>query len=583
MPDTSREHVFELGLVMAGAISAGAYTAGVVDFLLEALDRWQTAKAKMDQGGPPVLRHGARLSVLAGASAGGMTAAALTAALSGTIRPVNTLRLDGPAPAGNPLYDCWVESIGIEDFLGTSDLGSRRVESLLNCAKLDQIASTHMLPQPGPAPDRPYVADDLHVFVTLANLRGTPYKIPFKGEGGYGHPMNLHKDYAHFVYCKKPSNNYSNDMGDFPQYLDPAAPGAIEWDFFKTAALATGAFPLALAPRKLDRYLAEYRQRKWLIPDSVALDPATGNLKIEASEQAIDLDAALLAQAGTQWRKTLNVDGGTFDNEPLELGRRQLAGKELVNPRAASKACRAVVLVDPFPQSADDPVQAADKPDVLTLAVKILGAMKSNARFKPDELVLAQAPDCYSRFIIGPTREGKASRTETDIACGALGGFSGFFSNKFRRHDFQLGRRNCQRFLSHHFIIPLKDADNNHLFDLDKDKLEQFAVTRQDDQGKAAQYVPIIPLMSEIDPDKGHEEKALPWSDIILASDALEALRRPIVERVKAVAGIYLGQYIGNALSRMLAGWLLGNKYDEVADWLLGKVRADFTQNGLMR
>ena len=27
---------FELGLVMAGAISAGAYTAGVVDFLLQA-------------------------------------------------------------------------------------------------------------------------------------------------------------------------------------------------------------------------------------------------------------------------------------------------------------------------------------------------------------------------------------------------------------------------------------------------------------------------------------------------------------------------------------------------------------------
>ena len=31
--------VFEIGLVLAGAVSAGAYTAGVIDFLLEALGR----------------------------------------------------------------------------------------------------------------------------------------------------------------------------------------------------------------------------------------------------------------------------------------------------------------------------------------------------------------------------------------------------------------------------------------------------------------------------------------------------------------------------------------------------------------
>ena len=36
---------FEIGLVMAGAISAGAYTAGVIDFLVQALDEWENAKA----------------------------------------------------------------------------------------------------------------------------------------------------------------------------------------------------------------------------------------------------------------------------------------------------------------------------------------------------------------------------------------------------------------------------------------------------------------------------------------------------------------------------------------------------------
>jgi hypothetical protein len=35
---------FHLGLTMAGAVSAGCYTAGVMDYLFEALDLWERAK-----------------------------------------------------------------------------------------------------------------------------------------------------------------------------------------------------------------------------------------------------------------------------------------------------------------------------------------------------------------------------------------------------------------------------------------------------------------------------------------------------------------------------------------------------------
>lgn len=37
---------FELGLCMAGAVSAGAYTAGVLDLLIEALDAFEAEKAR---------------------------------------------------------------------------------------------------------------------------------------------------------------------------------------------------------------------------------------------------------------------------------------------------------------------------------------------------------------------------------------------------------------------------------------------------------------------------------------------------------------------------------------------------------
>ena len=68
---------FKIGISMAGAISAGAYTAGVLDFLTEALDEWQKAKAR----GELVPPHDVSIEVISGASAGGMCAAISTVML----------------------------------------------------------------------------------------------------------------------------------------------------------------------------------------------------------------------------------------------------------------------------------------------------------------------------------------------------------------------------------------------------------------------------------------------------------------------------------------------------------------------
>ena len=40
----SQSNTFHLGLTMAGAVSAGAYTAGFMDYILEALSEWEKAK-----------------------------------------------------------------------------------------------------------------------------------------------------------------------------------------------------------------------------------------------------------------------------------------------------------------------------------------------------------------------------------------------------------------------------------------------------------------------------------------------------------------------------------------------------------
>ena len=59
------EKTFHLGLCMAGSVSAGAYTAGVMDYLFEALNNWY---AKKDKGDPGIPDHDVLIDVFGGSS-----------------------------------------------------------------------------------------------------------------------------------------------------------------------------------------------------------------------------------------------------------------------------------------------------------------------------------------------------------------------------------------------------------------------------------------------------------------------------------------------------------------------------------
>jgi hypothetical protein len=102
----------------------------------------------------------------------------------------------------------------------------------------------------------------------------------------------------------------------------------------------------------------------------------------------------------------------------------------------------------------------------LHLAIfKLLDAYTQQARFAADDIELANREDVYSRFMVAPKRPTpplkQATYPEADgkwLASGALGGFGGFLHRKFRRHDFLLGRRNCQQFLVQHFTLPAENG-----------------------------------------------------------------------------------------------------------------------------
>lgn len=498
---------FELGLCMAGAVSAGAYTAGVLDLLIEALDAFEAERMRRRGSGEATL-HAVRLRVLGGASAGGMCAALGAMFLDAAFDPVAP-GADEAVRRANPLYDAWVRRIDIRALLGTRDLGGGTLRSVLDCTVLDEIveelvdrrATTAHRP-------RPWLAERLEVLLTLANLRGVPYALRFGGPG-FSHFMWHHADHVRFAVPRAgtaPGTARPDEI-----LLDRFRPrGDPLRELFKAATLGTGAFPLALRPRTVRRPREDYEFRALLHPRSALAEASRRTEPLEppppwAGECRPDWET----EAGREYAM-LCVDGGAMDNEPLELVRRALAGWNGTNPRSGDLANRATILIDPFPNK-DDP-GPADEVGLAGTVLPLFDALVRNARFKAEDLALAASPDTYSRFLIAPSRGGSWSAPGA-IASGYLGGFMGFFAEPYRHHDFMLGRRNARSFLRRHLVLPR----TNPLFGRKQDPplwsdadIERWGVARV--PGGPRDHLPVVPLCGRL------------WADDAAAEDRIEPL-----------------------------------------------------------
>src|SRR6478735_8764453 len=154
-----------LGICMAGAVSAGAYTAGVIDYLIETLERWQQQKDKINkkkEAGTPLTAeealvplHDVIIEVFSGASAGGMTAAVAGYSFNdgsylnrrnGELIPGN-YGLPNDTDAPSKLYNAWInmvddaQSTTFTKLMDTVDVVSLNdMKSVLNSDPIDQIA-----------------------------------------------------------------------------------------------------------------------------------------------------------------------------------------------------------------------------------------------------------------------------------------------------------------------------------------------------------------------------------------------------------------------------------------------------------
>lgn len=536
--------VFEIGLTMAGAISAGAYTAGVMDFLFEALDEYEAARQRPDWDGP---RHDVRVPVMTGASAGGMTSA--ISALH-AFHELDHVRPGAPPPAPerNRLYSSWVTDISIERLLETKDLDGPRqqdgVLSLLCCDVLDEIVESAFSLAPG-VKTRDWIgrgADrSLRVMATLTNVRGVPYSFPiFGGDSPERFGMLNHGDYYDFLIGLGAPPPPPAACVTGPTPLDASDLGAAEWTIFKTAALATGAFPVGLRPRLITR-----PDTSWFSANGVVGydDPATGafvNIPPDVN----------FHEAPYPY---VSVDGGTIDNEPLELARRTLSGgADLRNDPNGETASKAVILIAPFPSFVKSPPD--DSNMRLTHLLPLIGsALIDQARFKPDELQKAADDANFARYMISPKRQGNGSDAakKYPIACGALGGFSGFLHQSFRRHDYLLGRRNAQAFLRWNFSLPTTNAlfaglninrdrwivrdaggqTGSVAADADRAFVAKKFAPRTD-AAATAEGFPIIPLTERLRQPIDIGPADMPRPDLV----SIEDLVQRIDQRAKAVA-----------------------------------------------
>lgn len=498
---------FYVGLCMAGAVSAGAYTAGVMDYLFEVLHEWEQARQQGDKNIPT---HRVVIPIIGGASAGGMTAMISAGAAVNPLPPVmradeSNVLADHPE---NRFYHSWVDLTGEDVFnqmLDTGDIGKGKILSLLNSQFIEKIATRALVIDPLSPVDRPYFDKHLKIFLTLSNLRGFWYNLFFRSadDERSAYFIHRHNDYARFVLNR---TEYAND-------------GWIPLDFFtgtsitiaKDAAMATGAFPLGLQARKVLRDARHVNDISWLRNTLLRNPLPEGEYE------------------------SLTVDGGMLNNEPFEHVRQELADltgqheAKLYNSFNAFQST--ILMIDPFPG-----VEPDYKPEnnLKGVAFGTLGALINQARVKPDALLDALDNDCAGQFLIAPTRnvtqpDGTEVKETGDraIACGAFGGFSGFLHKEFRVHDFFLGRANCEKFLRDHFVVP-EDSTNivtRGYASLSPEQRARFYST------KFKNRLPIIPVL------KPRGEKYMPTFSLgtdwpLIPEKVVEGFRGPMKRRV---------------------------------------------------
>ncbi len=99
------------------------------------------------------------------------------------------------------------------------------------------------------------------------------------------------------------------------------------------------------------------------------------------------------------------------------------------------------------------PYVPADHQGIWAILMSFFNVTLSQSRFLGESLASLMDGSSFSRFAIAPSDPESDQKGKPALQCGSLGAFGGFLCRDFRKHDFLLGRRNCQQFLREHFAV----------------------------------------------------------------------------------------------------------------------------------
>lgn len=220
-----------LAITISGAVSLGSYEAGVLYEILAAIAAHNT-----DANTPAAERI--IIDVLTGASAGGMCATILA----------QKLLYDGASLNGvnsNALHDPWVTDISLEGLLhqtaGDDPTHSLFSSQLVEALSKKYITSRYAAGTPPAAAPHPAIdpTQPLRLGLSLSNLDGIDYAKDVRTGGQF-----VYTRYLDEFLCQCST--------------DPSSDNPAAWEASRNAAVSCGAFPFAFAVKALQRTMADY-------------------------------------------------------------------------------------------------------------------------------------------------------------------------------------------------------------------------------------------------------------------------------------------------------------------------------------
>lgn len=538
-------NTFEIALVLGGTVSAGGYTAGVLDFLFEALDAWEVAKKNGGNAADgsmlkpsEVANHNIKIRVIAGTSGGALNGLIAARALRYQYPAApGTGNIYNPADHGvapyseNPFYNTWVNELDIKGFLATTDLANGApVASVLNAKPLEQAAGK-VLAYAASNATRGYVSDWLQVLLTYSNVPGVPYRQSYVGNAASWEYFTRHADFVRYAV------SYSNTQNPPKWTVDATVlPSNASWGQYLNNFLGTAAFPVGLPARVVARPATDYRYRFVMVPGANGMTQAAWL----APEWQL-----LLGGTSPATYAFPSADGGCTNNQPVELARQLLVGTCGVLKHTSDEANRAIILVDPFTETPEmgtipKPGQAVP---LLSLLPRLVSMLVQSNRFSSSDSALFLSNNVYSHFLIAP-RNKDLTGSEA-LASTRLAAFLGFMAKAFRHHDYMLGRRNCQFFLRSVFAL----ADTNTVFNTVKPQRDCAPIGE----------LPIIPLFQ----NANTLQPPPTWPVDVFNP---ESIRDEIKLRVSTLFSSLAGQLTSNWLAKvviaMLRPWVTGKLTD---------------------